>query len=359
MITGFARKMSRTSSVPKYLRSELFTTNFWQEVDRVTIGILDLLLPMINFVGELEPDVRVLPLTEVHQQLHKIVAEAGWIANGLAFTRSCFWIEFPQPGQLWEVRQEHVTDVVWKASKQFADRNDVDDLDNKVMAWQQDRLAAYNALDDHSKPALSAWSKDTYELDNPRPRPIRRTAKVQISMWPFFDRSYPVRQELVSGDFSLGESTTLLQKAQVVYYAGNDADAGEQLEDVTLQQYLEDYRRKRAIFRGSRAWISWPFILILLLLALLSAYPRIRASHAEVRHRDWNISSQVLPDWSWPTWKLPRIDGPRTRRDEQLQISTDNLPGSPSQSSPEASHLITSNDLSISWEDIMSTPSSR
>lgn len=359
METGFARKMSRTSSVPKYLRSELFTTNFWQEVDRVTIGILDLLLPMINFVGELEPEVSVLPLTEVHQQLHKIVAEAGWIANGLALTRSCFWIEFPQPGQLWDVRQEHVTDVVWKASKQFADYNDVVDLDNKVLAWERDRLAAYNALVDDSKPAFSAWSKNTYELDNPRPRPVRRTAKVQISMWPFFERSYPFRQELVSGDFNLGESTTVLQKAQVVYYAGNDADAGEQLEDVTLQQYLEDYERKRAIFRGPRAWISWPLILILLLLALYSAYPRIRATYDEVRYGDWNISSQVLPDWNWPTWKLSRIEGPRTKRDEELRFSTDNVPGSSSQSSPEAPDLRTSKSLPISWEDTMFSSSSR
>lgn len=359
MFTGFARKMSRTSSVPKYLRSELFTTNFWQEVDRVTIGILDLLLPMINFVGGLEPDVRVLPLTEVHQQLHKIVAEAGWIANGLAFTRSCFWIEFPQPGQLWDVRQEHATDVVWKASKQFADYRDVVDLDSNVLAWERDRLAAYNALDDHSKSAFSAWSKDTYELDNPRPRPVRRTAKVQISMWPFFERSYPFRQELVSGDLNLGESTTVLQKAQVVYYAGNDADAGEQLEDVTLQQYLEDYKRKKAFFQGSHAWVSWPFILILLLLALYSAYPRIRASYNEVRHSDWNISSRVLPDWSCPTWKLPRLDGPHTRRDGEPRLSIDNLPGSPSQSFPEASDLTTSKSLPIFWEDTMSSPSSR
>lgn len=359
MTTGFARKMSRTSSVPKYLEKELFTTNFWQEVDRVTIGILDLLLPMINFVGELEPNARVLPLTEVHQQLHKIVAEAGWLANGLALTRSCFWIDFPQPGQLWDVRQEHVTDVVWNASKQFASYNDAVDLDYKVLEWEQDRIAAYNALDDHSRPAFSTWSKNTYELDNPRPRPIRRTAKVQISMWPFFERAYPFRQELVSGDFNMGESTTVLQKAQVVYYAGNDADAGEQLEDVTLQQYLKEYRRRRSIVQGPCAWTIWSFILLLLLLALYSVYPRIRASYDEVRYSDWNISSQVLPEWSWPTWKLPRINRLRTRRDEQLQLTTDNLPGSPSQSSPGASHLTSTNALSISWEDTMSSPSSK
>lgn len=349
--------MSRTSSVPKYLASELFTTNFWQEVDRVTIGILDLLLPMINFAGQLEPDARVLPLTEVHQQLHNIVAEAGWIANGLAFTRSCFWIDFPQPGQLWDVRQEHVTDIVWKASKSFADYNDAVDLDDKMSAWRRDRSTAYRALVDDPKPALGAWSRSTYERDHPRPHAIRRTAKVQISMWPFFERSYPFRQELVSGDFNLGESTTVLQKAQVVYYAGNDADAGEQQEDVTLQQYLEDYKRRRSVFWGPRAWISWPLIMMLLLLALYSVYPRIRSTYDEIRYRDWNITNRVVPDWNWPTWKLPVRDGPRARSDEQPLAG--NLPGLSSRSSPEASYLATSEALSISSESTMTSSSLR
>lgn len=303
--------MSRTSSVPKYLIRDLFTVNFWEEVDRVTLGILDLLLPMINFVGELEPDVGVLPLTEVYQQLHNIVSEAGWLANGLALTRSCFWIDFPQPGQLWDVRQEHVTDVVWKASKAFADYDDVVTLDNALLAWRQARTHVYDALADDPKPALEEWSRSTYELDNPRPRPVRRTAKVQISMWPFFERSYPYKQELVSGDFNLGEQTTVLQKAQVVYYAGNDSDSGERQEDYTLKQYLEDYNRTRAIFGGPRAWISWPTILVMLCLALYFAGPNIRAGYDEVRHSDWGLSDHVVPNWTRPTWDWPSIGWPR------------------------------------------------
>ncbi|KAJ4397250.1 hypothetical protein N0V93_001474 [Gnomoniopsis smithogilvyi] len=299
------------ANVPKYLIRDLFTSNFWQEVDRVTLGILDLLLPMINFVGELEPDVGALPLTEVYQQLHNIVAEAGWLANGLALTRSCFWLDFPQPGQLWDVRQEHVTDIVWKASKAFADYNDGIDLENALLAWRQARMHVYDALDDDPKPALGTWSRTTYELDNPRPRLVRRTAKVQISMWPFFERSYPYKQELVSGDFNLGEETTVLQKAQVVYYAGNDSDAGEQQEDYTLKQYLEDYSRRKAIFWGPRAWISWPIVLLLLLLALYFAGHSIRHGYAEIKHSDWGLPGHVVSNWSRPTWEWPSKHWPR------------------------------------------------
>lgn len=325
---------------------DLFTANFWQEVDRVTLGILDLLLPVINFVGELQPDVRVLPLTEVHQQLHKIVAEAGWLANGLALTRSCFWIDFPRPGQLWDVRQEHVTDVVWKASKAFTDKNDGADLDEALLSWRQARIHVYDALADDPKPALGEWSRSTYELDNPRPRQVRRTAKVQISMWPFFERSYPYRQELVSGDFNLGETTTVLQKAQVVYYAGNDANAGEQEEDYTLKQYLEGYRRRRAMFWGPRGWLSWPIIALLICSALYLAGPSIRAGYDEIRHSDWDLTDHLFPNWTKPTWEWPSAGQPRARRDEQ-HTTGPLFSRSSAHSDTEASHLPTLKRTSI------------
>lgn len=305
--------MSRTSSIPKYLTRDLFTANFWEEVDRVTIGILDLLLPMINFVGELKPGARALPLTEVHQQLHKIVAEAGWLANGLALTRSCFWIDFPQPGQLWDVRQEHVTDVMWRASKDFADLSDGQHLQRNMTIWRRARAPVYDALADNPKPTLFDWSRNTYEINNPRPRPPRRTAKVQISMWPFFERSYPYRQELVYGDFNMGETTTLLQKAQVVYYAGDDADAGEQREDYTLKQYLEDYNRRNALFWGPRARYSWPITLVLISLILYFAGPSMRAGYNGVRLNHRVLPNSVLPDWGLPAWGWPSLGWPSTR----------------------------------------------
>lgn len=321
--------MSRTASVTKYLTQDLFTTNFWKEVDRVTMGILELLLPMINFVGELEPGVGALPLTEVHQQLHNIVAEAGWLTNGLSLTRSCFWIDFPQPGQLWEPRQEHVTDVVWKASKAFADIQDNDDLQTTMRNWKRTRLSVYDALADDATPELETWSSNTYELDNPRPRRVRRTAKIQISMWPFFERSFPYKQDLVFGDFNSGESTTVLQKAQVVYYAGADADAAEQLEDYTLKQYLQDYKRKKAILWGPRAWVYWPFIVVLLSTAIYFAEPSIRAKYDEASHSHWSLPGYVIPNCSWPTWEWPRIAWPSATYGEEARTDS-SLSGLPS-----------------------------
>lgn len=343
--------MARAASVPKFLTHDLFTVGFWEEVDRVTMGILELLLPMINFVGELEVGVGALPLTEIHQRLHSIVAEAGWLANGMNLTRSCFWIDFPQPGQLWDVRQEHVTDVTWTASKAFADYNDDEDSKVALKRWRQARQPVYNALVDDSKPPLGVWSKRTYELDNPRPRQVRRTAKVQISMWPFFQRSYPHEQDLVSGDFNSGESVTVLQKAQVVYYAGDDTDAGEQREDYTLKQYLEDYKRSNAIFWGPRAWISWPVIIALFLLALYFARPNVCAAYDEIRHSHWDLPDYVTPNWSWPTWNWPGIGWPRTRHGGQ-PLADPLLSGSPSRSTTRKEKSNPSKKTSTNSEEI-------
>lgn len=300
--------MSRAASVPKYLTQDLFTVNFWPEVDRVTLGILKLLLPLINFAGQLEPDAPWPELTELHQSLHNIVAEAGWLANGLAKTRSCFWIDFPQPGQLWDLRQEHVTDTIWTRSRAAATVSDNEALADKMRAWQERENAAYNTRPDRKQP-LSAFESE-WARANPRPRQsIRRTAKVQVALWPFLERSFPYRQDLVSGDINSGESTTVLQKAQVVYYAGVDDDKSDQEEDVTLSQYLDDYEKSLSLLYKPRALLSLLFTIFAMLLlaaALLSSRLYIVRDIYVGSRPGGSIGAPTF----WSGWGMPRVNWP-------------------------------------------------
>lgn len=242
--------MARYDTIHRYLTGDLFTSNFWSEVDRVTNGILVILLPLINMIGELDEsesvgDERALwpGLTEVHQKLHNIVAEAAWLANGTNFSRSCFWVEFSQPGQLWDMRQEHTTDTNWTESSQAA--ADLFESTQAMRTWYDNRDAAFQRSGQPEK-ALEQWTKNVYLPRNPKPRdPARRTAKVQISMWPFFERYFPHHQNTANGgDLNVGDFTNTVQKAQVVYYAGEDGDAGDQLEEYTLSQHLSDWKTR-------------------------------------------------------------------------------------------------------------------
>lgn len=254
--------MSRYTTIHQYLNGDLFTDHFWQDVDQVTVKILMVLIPLINLIGEWDKEDSdegsgaLWPsLTEVHQRLHNIVAEAAWLANGTNYSRSCFWVEFPQPGQLWDIRQEHVTDINWKASSDAAKRKDNADFAQMMQTWVNDRDAAWEELEDAQDArqlnmTKEQWTMAVYLPGHPRPRSmVRRTAKVQIVLWPFFERYFPHRQNTANGGVDNdGDSTNTVQKAQVVYYAGKDDDEGDQFEDFTLAQHLSEWKTRNTGF---------------------------------------------------------------------------------------------------------------
>lgn len=216
-----------------------------------------MLLPLINMIGEFdrkysEEDEKALwpELTEVHQKLHNIVAEAAWLANGTSFSRSCFWAEFPRPGQPWDIRQEHVTEVNWKASSQAA--RDVFEKSPAMRAWYEDRDRSFQEMQATQgfSISLEEWTTTRYLPLYPKPLdPVQRTARVQICMWPFFERYFPHRQNTANGGgHNGGDYAQNVQKAQVVYYSGDSSDLGEQIEDYSLSQHLLDWEKRNTSY---------------------------------------------------------------------------------------------------------------
>lgn len=226
------------------------------------MSILSLLLPLINFVGDMSPKANWPPLTKVHQGLHDIVAEAGWLTNGMRVSKAVFWIQFPNPGDLWDVQQEHVTDTIWKKSKAAATRGDI----KVAAAWQSDMEAEWSQVSKRQR-VNPEWQAE-YEKGNPPPRQPRRTAKVQIAMWPWIKQYSPVRQRS-DGDLNSGEVITEVIKAQVVYYAGNDSDDGDARERLTLAEHLRASPKSRAardliigaLFTGMLAFLAYTMLL--------------------------------------------------------------------------------------------------
>lgn len=340
--------MARYDTIHQYLTGDLFTSNFWSEVDRVTNGILVILLPLINMIGELDEkksvgNERALwpELTEVHQKLHNIVAEAAWLANGISFSRSCFWVEFSQPGQLWDIRQEHAIATNWTESSQAA--ADLFESTGAMRTWYDNRNAAFQKSGQPDK-ALEQWTRNVYLPRNPKPRdPVRRTAKVQISMWPFLERYFPHRQNTANGgDTNEGDFTNTVQKAQVVYYAGEDSDAGEQLEEYTLSQHLSDWEKRNtnSVARFSKAAFAllptrslaallWAcFALLLLSIAgttLQHGVTRIIHGHDSwlgTHGRNilgYNVSGPIIENTYWQD----RFSRPRSLRDDNSAPQND------------------------------------
>lgn len=218
---------------------------FWDEVDRVTMGTLDLLLPMINFLGSMSPRTPWPTLSEVHQNLHNIVAEAAKLTNGIRVCRSICSIDYPLTGDLWALDHEHTSDVIYDASSQRTSELDAKAFSKRseVKDWEIRRADAEGAARRRwPDREAAAWIR-RWETSNPRPVDrSMRAAKVQIVLWPCITSYFPVRQNTANGGgYNEGEECRTIIKAQVVYYSGKGTDAGEQAEDFTLLQHIKQH----------------------------------------------------------------------------------------------------------------------
>lgn len=241
------------------------------------MGILDLLLPLINLLGQDMPDTLWPSLTQVHQRLHDIVAEAAWFTNGMRATKSVFWIQFPLPGELNDISHEHATDDIWKASKLAAEKHDVAARNEWEAEMDRELMRKYPGE------AITQAHRADYEAGKRRPY-VRRTAKVQVAMWPFIKRFTPMRErDAGDGAYNAGETITQIMKAQCVYYNGDDSDKADMYERLTLSEQIK-----------SRRWAKWftlrAFLLyaLIFLLFLFITSPEVQQG---LRDHPWGIGS--------------------------------------------------------------------
>lgn len=185
------------------------------------------------------------PLTEVHQNLHKIVAEAAKLTNGIRVSRSICLIDYPLPGDLSGDDHEHASAVIYDESKQRAEELDAKTFGKRpeVKDWETRRSDVEVAARRQWKDREAAAFILDWERRNPRPVDhMMRAAKVHVVLWPSFTSYFPIRQNTANGGwYNEGEERRTNIKAQLVYYSGNTSDAGEQAEDVTLLQHIQSH----------------------------------------------------------------------------------------------------------------------
>ncbi|ROW14243.1 hypothetical protein VPNG_04230 [Cytospora leucostoma] len=285
--SGVAKQFVLAGRTPTGYLPDLYTDNYWDEVDSVTMSILSLLLPLINMLGELSPEAGWPALTKVHQELHDIVAEAGWLTNGMRVSKSIFWVQFPEPGDLWDIHQEHVMDIIWKNSKAAATRR----YEAEAARWEADMVAKWRA--ENAGETVDLQWRQAYEQNHPPPSEPRRTAKVQIVLWPWIDQYSPV-QPKSDGNLNSGETITHIVKAQIVYYAGDESGEGEARERLTLEEHI---RKARGWKLGG--WSFWAFLALFIFsiisLRLYGTYqtPYLREAGSRLR-RAWQPTTESL-----------------------------------------------------------------
>lgn len=169
---------------------------FWPAVDQLAVQTTALLLPLITLRGLNANDKARPDLQDFHQEIHNIVAEAAFLSNMMRRSSSVFNIEFPRPGEVWNLDQEHVRDEIYMASQK-----------------------AGTTYDDYEQQDFAAEAGRRGKPETTHPLPLR-VGMVQIVLWPNIKRFTPI--DTVSGFARKGEMISTIIKSQVVYYSGRE-----------------------------------------------------------------------------------------------------------------------------------------
>ncbi|KAL2261457.1 hypothetical protein VTK26DRAFT_4110 [Humicola hyalothermophila] len=274
---GYQRTDLRSSCVRAALNDETLTPDFWPSVDRLSLQLTTLLLPLLRLMDRHFLASRGHSLRSFYQDLHGIVAEAGYLSIGIRWSRNIFRFSSPFLGQAWDLDQQHVDDAIYNASKHATDRADR----RAEQEWRakRDHQAQAQAQQSGGGPAPTAgerareyfaaavdnlnilWNRVTtgqgketgeQQAGDAGWRPPSRLAKVQIVVWPMLQRFATATKIYPDEGYADGENITTLLRSQVVYYSGRTDQPAEQSEDVpTLEEWVLDRQQHR------EWWVRW------------------------------------------------------------------------------------------------------
>lgn len=293
------------------------TPEFWPCVDRLTLQTTALLLPLIRLMDKHFPDSRARSLRDFYEDLHAVVATAGYLSIGMRRSRTIFRFSSPMPGDLWDLGEEDADHAIYTAS--VAANEDADSIAeakweaerHRRQASQREEQVRFNIMSTlrHQaqamiNPAVSkltaVWERvlgranqeDAEERRNNSDMWHRpgRVSNVQIVLWPKLQRFETCGgTDPETGAADMIKLTTIL-KAQVVYYHGRPLDDIEASDhSPRLGEWVQENKRQRMwCFIWALRWVVYAAGLWLLLSLL--------ATHSGIANVTWQIVKHGLAE---------------------------------------------------------------
>ena len=238
------------------------------------------------------PEYRDVSLRGFYQDLHYIVAEAGFFSLTLRESKDIFRFTWPFPGQAWDLDQDNHDDEVYKVSleenKRLHEEQQRQQQEQQQQRQQEEQQQPKEHSDSDSDVFVtppssagipSATAKPVQLLPNlkngvrfikapaaPPPAELgAQIAKVHICLWPMLQRfstptpeweEPPSRRRDLYPDPS-HQYITEITRARVVYYLGSTNPNAEQAErHPTLVQHIDSHRSRFSLSRLSIPRIS-------------------------------------------------------------------------------------------------------
>lgn len=262
------------------------TSGFWDAVDQLALQITTLLLPLLDLVENHLPARKLQSLRMFYQDLHTIVAEAGYLSIGIRWSRNIFRFSQPFPGEVWDNDQEHVDDTIYKASEAAAKRAD----SAAERKWKLER--AERPVMGQAGAKKAVWRRPS------------RMGKVQVILWPKLQRFAATGKVNPMMGVANGENLITILKSQVVYYHGLAGPADDEEQDgdyLNLDEWVSLIKRRRTVKRWFLA-LGWAasILALWLLLAVLGSYIPIvsKFQHTITREIAKIYRSFIAPVWS-------------------------------------------------------------
>jgi hypothetical protein len=158
--------------------------NFWQDVDKLAIQMMTLLLPVINDAGPLYGH-KWNGVEAIYQSFHEIIQHAAWLSVCIRASTSMIHFSWRLPGEPFDASQISVSDQRFQESQKLAQKADNELIKN---------------------------APNGAEVKRPM-----RIIRVKISILPEVTRHTPGPAK---GNVVVGQRIYTLLKPQVVHYWG-------------------------------------------------------------------------------------------------------------------------------------------
>ena len=249
----------RSQSIRGTFGDKQLTLDFWPCVDERALQLTALLLPLIRMMDKYFGATK--SLRDVYQELHNIVAEAGYLSIGVRRSGHIFHFSSSFLGEMWNLNQEPVDNAIYNASveaNKTADAIAEAERTAEESRKQQEEEARsnYPALRNRGKAIITsaldhvqaARRRLTGERVNPwAVTPAgKRLDKIQMVVWPSLHRFATVGGINPETGDADGQSATAILQSQVIYCHGRHGEWGQGSEYwPSLEEWVRQNKRKR------------------------------------------------------------------------------------------------------------------